>query len=83
MAFLFREHRGSLEESILTMVLFRTKKGLISHCQELLRPFGMEVTDVLIKPYSSRPDKRVGWKRTFIVTVEGYGVIGFTNSDPG
>lgn len=77
----FREHRGGLAESLETTVEVETKADLVAHMRSKLSPFGFhfEDADMTIKPYGADPyDSRIGWN-TFIVTIDGYGVAGFTN----
>jgi hypothetical protein len=81
----FRENRGSLDESLKTLVKLENRDALVKHCQKLLAPynfrFDQSALEILeISPYSSGPDKRTGWKCTYIVRIEGYGVMGFTDS---
>jgi hypothetical protein len=78
----FREHRGGLAESMETMVVVDGKKGLVAHIQKLLKPYSVTVidSDVAASLYGSSGDARIGWEKVYIVTVKGYGVIGFSDS---
>lgn len=82
----FREHRGQLADSMETLVTVEDRAELVEHCKKLLEPYSGWVdfwkirTDELeIKPYMDRPDTRIGWDKTYIVTIPGYGVMGFTD----
>jgi hypothetical protein len=84
----FREHRGGLSESMETTVEVENRAGLIAHVFKLLEPFYFERARIdaglTIEPYSwgseTEPffDERIGW-HLHIVTLKGYGVLGFTN----
>lgn len=80
----FREHRGTIAESIETIVTLKDRQALVDHCQTLLTPlsFRFEPDALTVTYYSDMPDTRVGWERTYIVIIEGHGVIGFSDS-PG
>ena len=77
----FREHREGLAESMATLVELPDRASLVGHCQNLLAPFDFvfESSALKVKPYSG-PDARIGWDSTNIVTIDGYGVMGFTDS---
>ena len=79
---LFREHRGSLTEAMKTLVKLEDRETLIKHCQVLLKPYNIhfDQTSLNVSPYYMQLDIRTGWKQTYIVTILGYGVIGFTDS---
>jgi len=78
----FRQHRGSLADSMATVVELRDRAALAEYCRELLRPYAFEFPDEALKivPYSS--DARIGWDPQSLVTIEGYGVMGMTDSSP-
>lgn len=84
MSFRFREHRGGLSEAMETLKTFETQEQLVAHIRTLLSPYGFyfPAEAVEVKPYADWPDTRIGWDKTLIVTVEGYGVIGFTDQNP-
>jgi hypothetical protein len=75
MGVLFREHRGSLEESLATTEEFPDWTALVDYVISLLRP-EREITanDVLLKYLGF--DDRCSWDTTMI-SVKNYGVIGF------
>ena len=86
----FREHRGGLEESLKTVVELADRAALVGHVRRLLEPFdfrGDIDAGLHIEPYAwfdkdkAIWDERVHW-HTYIVTLENYGVVGFTDG-PG
>jgi hypothetical protein len=80
---LFREHRGGLDEAMATLFEFDNRQQLLKHIRWLLdqHSFQFADSDLRIDLYQREPDRRIGWEHTYIVTIEGYGVMGFTN-DP-
>lgn len=76
----FREHRALLDEAMETVVELKDRADLLRHLQKLAEPWPTHppVTDttVHVEPYGF--DKRIGWD-THIVTLDGYGVLGFTD----
>lgn len=74
----FREHRGSLADSMATCIELLDKAALVAHCQRLLKPYNksFEPEQLRVAPYCR--DDRTGWD-THIVTIDGYGVMGFTD----
>jgi hypothetical protein len=76
---LFREHRGGLAESMKTVVTLDDRARLVAYVQDKLRCYCMDVKpeQVHVIPYCY--DDRIGWD-TYIVTVDGYGVFGMTDS---
>lgn len=82
----FREHKGSLSDSMKTLKTFNTLDELRLHVMEIMRTYGASISasSIVIEPYSDQPDDRIGWQRTFVVNVVGgdtQGVVGFTNGD--
>lgn len=78
-----REHRGGLAESMETAVeIGDSMAELESFVREKLKPHGVDVTEgmVRVEPYFGI-DPRNGW-HTHIVTIDGYGVFGFTDCQP-
>ena len=73
-----REHRGSLAESMKTVCeIDNTAQALGKFVREKLKDFKrFDVAGWTIKPYCY--DERIGWD-AHIVTVDGYGVFGFTD----
>jgi len=76
----FREHCGGLAESMETVVEVSDHGALLEHIRKLAEPWPtfppVTPETVHIKPYGR--DDRIGWN-THIVTVDGYGVLGFTD----
>jgi hypothetical protein len=80
---LFREHRGGLAESLDTEVQLTDRAALVAHVSQLLDPFGFKFDDraTPIKVEYYGKDHRIAvWKDTYVVTLAGYGVLGFTNA---
>jgi hypothetical protein len=78
--FKFREHKGSLAESMATTVELNRKTDLIDKIKADLAEFehGLKINKktVSITPYAY--DERIGWD-SHIVRLKGYGVLGFTD----
>lgn len=83
MSFKFREHRGGLAESMETLVVMEDWNELAEYCKTKLSEwmFNIRIEDVSVKPYADNPDTRIGWDKTYIVMVEGWGPFGFTDKD--
>ncbi len=77
---LYRDHRGGLAESMETVVELKDRAALDAHIIKLLEPW-MVMTPDRIKARWYCNDPRIGWD-TWMITVDGYGVMGFTNGDP-
>ena len=76
----FREHRGSLADSMETVVeIPATKAALKEEINKALWPYRLQFVEsqICVDPYGY--DSRIQWD-THIVIVEGYGVFGFTDS---
>ena len=79
----FRPHRGMLADAMKECIEFNGRQALIDHLRAIHPMFGPSfIDDVEIKPYSERPDTRIGWKRTCIVESKQWGPIGFTDGIP-
>lgn len=74
----FRDHRGSLADSMATVVEVSGRDALVSLLAGRLEKYGFEFADrdLVIAPYGY--DRRIDWD-THIVTIDGYGVAGFTD----
>ncbi|HKC01397.1 MAG TPA: hypothetical protein VKD23_21615 [Terriglobales bacterium] len=80
--FYFREQRGSLEESLRTLVTLKDWPELVAHIRRLFSLFPVAEEEISVEPYGY--DARIGWQ-TYIVTIRGQGVAGFCteiNSKP-
>lgn len=75
----FREHRGGLNESMMTLVELPDRPALVAHVEKLLRPYYFQEVDsrLRVDPYGR--DTRIGWENLHIVILKGYGVVGFTD----
>ena len=83
---IFREHRGGLEESMATQVVLPSRHALLLHLRKLFLPYNIYVKDekLHIREYNhGRGDSRIGWQELYIVTLDGYGVLGWTNAPCG
>ena len=70
----FREHRGSLNESMETLKKFENSESLIKYLKKKFH-----VNGVKSKLYSEHNPSN-GWKETHIITVDpGPGVLGFSD----
>ena len=71
----FREHRGSLEESLDTLIRVDTREELIEHIAKILKPYRLvKAEQVEFKNYGFDP--RIEWQ-TLLVSVRDYGPVGF------
>ena len=80
----FREHRGDLKDSMATCVTVADTAALMAHIADIfqepmMRGFPYLPEKVHVSEYDREPDSRIGWARTYIVTIDGYGVLGFTD----
>lgn len=75
MTILYRQHRGSLADSMETVQPVESVDD-IRKIEDDLREFGYDLSVIEVKPYGF--DARIGWD-THIVTVPGYGPLGFTS----
>ena len=75
---LFRFHRGSLNEAMKTVVEVETLNDILE-LQEIkeMENFGIKLN---LKSEFYYYDERINWN-TYIITSDGYGVIGFTNGE--
>lgn len=76
----FRQHRGQLEDSMKTQVMLENWDELRGYIKGLLWewPSAPPVTDETLHVKHYVKDDRIGWD-THIVTLDGYGVVGFTD----
>lgn len=74
-----REHRGNLADSLATTINIEpTIDALFIAIRYSLALYGAHVDAGAIKVSPYGFDKRIGWD-THIVTVDGYGVFGFSD----
>lgn len=74
----YRDHRGSLDDSMATTRVFRTKKEFYDYIRESILPFKFKPDGLICKWYAW--DKRIKWN-TYIVSLDGYGVLGMADGD--
>ena len=74
----FRLHRGGLDESLATTTEVESRDDLIAFLKKDLGLFGIAVSEENFRVAYYGYDERIGWD-TYIVTIEGYGVAGFTD----
>jgi hypothetical protein len=77
----FRPHRGSLAAAMEEVKEFQTFEEFYAFLEDEFRPWdSIELTreNLSFSPYAV--DTRIGWE-TFLVYLERYGVVGFTNGD--
>lgn len=76
----FKEHRGGLSESMTTVVEVANRAALLEHLRRLLSPYPRSppITDETVHVTRYGWDDRIGWD-VHIVTLDGYGVLGFTD----
>lgn len=75
----FRHHRGSLKESLETVVELGTKAELVAHLNQILDPHWLSITEADIEIKFYKYDDRIDWQ-TYLVRVRDWGPVGFTNS---
>jgi len=75
---LFRPHRSTLDKAMAEVKAFKSKADLVSFLNEDLAHYRMKVDEskLRIEPYGY--DDRIGWD-TYIISMDGFGVFGFTN----
>jgi len=81
----FREHRGSLAESLATerTVKDNTLGELIACVKASLSTYPVDVNaDTLSVEHYCKDNRQVGYPETYIVSIKRYGVVGFTNYLP-
>jgi hypothetical protein len=76
----FREHKGSLSESMKTVVEVADHTALLEHIRALAAPWPtfppVSADTVHIERHCY--DERIEWDN-YIVTLDGYGVLGYTD----
>lgn len=81
----FREHRGSINDSLETLVELADRPALVEHIRKaLIEPLNIPGLDravdhLLVTSYYPRYDHRTEWPATYIVTVPGLGPVGYTD----
>jgi len=76
----YRPHRRLLDESMAEMAEVSGRHGLVAHLRkEFERWPSLDNFDdkaLHIDPYCAG-DPRIGWNDVWIITLDGYGVVGF------
>ena len=79
----FREHKGTLAESLQTEIEIDSYDGLIEYIRKILEPWPtappVDRTTVSVNRYAF--DIRLS-KKVWIVVLKDYGVVGFTDEEP-
>jgi len=78
----FRQYRGSLTDSLGTVVDLPDREALIAHCRALLKPFGFEFPDEALTVARYASDPSIGWDPQSLVSIHGYGVMGMIDCSP-
>lgn len=73
----FREHRGTLDDSMMTCKEVKDFVALVKHLEKVWGEWSMPIEPSAIKVEYYCYDSRIGWN-TYIVTLQGH-VVGFTN----
>lgn len=69
----FRRRRGGLNEYVPTECVFNSRAEMLEHIfLHVIPVYDSECTVIGIEPYDNKPDKRIGWKRTTIITAAVY-----------
>ena len=78
----FREHKGMLADSMATVVEIKDKADLIEYIKKMLSKwnFNLIIDDETVKVEFYAYDKRINWN-AYVITLKGYGVLGFTNGN--
>lgn len=74
-----------LADSMETVQEFESKKDLVKYLQTELNKWSVnkyDLSKITIEKYGNGIDERIGWD-TYIVHLEGYGVLGFTDGEVG
>ncbi|MGA0595392.1 hypothetical protein [Enterovirga sp. CN4-39] len=82
----FRPQRGGLAEAMAEAVELPDRSALVAHINKQLEgargstgaPLANNA-NLVIEPYGGA-DPRIGWSRTFVVTLRDWGIVGFTDS---
>jgi hypothetical protein len=74
----YRPHRRFVDEAVALTVEVEGRAGLIEqlHKEFAGLPVWPDEKSVHVDPYGGNDD-RIGWKNVHIVTLDGYGVVGF------
>lgn len=83
----YRPHRRLIDESAAEAIELADRASLLARVREELKDWrDVSEEELSVKPYGYQgavlPDPRIGWADTWIVCVEGYGPIGWTDGKP-
>lgn len=73
---LFREHRGGLDDSMKTIIVFHTRTELSRHLVHLFPHLMTSGAIIEARPYGG-DDDRIGWKDVHILIANPGGPVGF------
>lgn len=78
----FRQHRSTLNESMMTMIELSDREALVERCRQISSANFIEFdpSALKVKAHFLEPDTRIGWDKTYIVIIEGLGVVGYTDT---
>lgn len=78
MSIKFRLLRGTLADSMETVITIKSRGDLLRYLEKIL-PFEieLELDQISVRPYGG-DDRRNGWQN-HLVRIEGIGPVGFTN----
>lgn len=65
---LYRDHRGGLEESMKTLKKFDSLYEMINYISTKAE---CKMSNIGIELYTNAPDERIGWKYTYVVIIQG------------
>ena len=71
-----------MAESMETVVDLEDISDLATHVLKIVSPWTEEKLDITVSEYTTDGDSRIGWKELYIVTVAGFGVVGWLDSLP-
>jgi hypothetical protein len=78
----YRDHRGGLSESMETAREFETMDQVREHVAKSLYPFYVDVTkENFHSKFYCDEDKRIGWSPVCLVTIDGFGVVGWADKE--
>lgn len=74
----FREHRRLLHDALETTFEFETQRELFEHLARKFPELADRLDDIAIDPFGD--DDRCGWKDVRLLSVRGYGALGFAEN---
>ena len=61
----YRDHKGSLRESMKTERKVKSKSDIINHLNKMYKPFGAEIEEIKFKHVGM--DERIGWETYYVL----------------